>query len=153
MTTAAPSLLASRAEASVEEAAPSRSRRPLVIGLAVAAVLAGAGGWYAATRGHESTDDAQIDAEVVAVPARTAGTVLRLDFVENQAVKAGDLLAELDDEGPRARLAEATPRSSPRRPPPTPPRPTRRSSPPTRWATRPSPTRPSSPPPPAPPRR
>ncbi|HEY1547278.1 MAG TPA: HlyD family secretion protein [Kofleriaceae bacterium] len=58
-------------------------------------------------RGHESTDDAQIDADVVLVPTRVGGLVKSVSFVENQRVKAGDLLAELDDSTLKARLAQA----------------------------------------------
>ena len=44
--------------------------------------------------------------EVVAVPARLGGTITKILFVENQRVKAGDELAELDDAPVKARLAE-----------------------------------------------
>jgi membrane fusion protein (multidrug efflux system) len=84
-----------------------RSRRTLAIGaLALAAALGGGRYWMYA-HAHESTDDAQVDAEIVAVPAKLTATVKKIHFVENQEVKAGDLLAELDDEAPRARLEQA----------------------------------------------
>lgn len=83
------------------------SRAPAILGgLALVGALAG-GGYYLAHRGFESTDDAQFDAEIVSVPARTPSVVTRLLFVENQRVKAGDLLAELDPEPARAKLALA----------------------------------------------
>jgi membrane fusion protein (multidrug efflux system) len=44
---------------------------------------------------------------VVAVPARVAGLVTKVNFIENQRVKAGELLAELDDAPLKAKLAEA----------------------------------------------
>jgi membrane fusion protein (multidrug efflux system) len=44
---------------------------------------------------------------VIAVPARQGGVVARVLFTENQQVKAGELLAELDDEPLKARLAQA----------------------------------------------
>jgi membrane fusion protein (multidrug efflux system) len=43
----------------------------------------------------------------VSVPARTAGTIARIRFVENQTVHAGDVLAEIDDDQVKARLAQA----------------------------------------------
>jgi membrane fusion protein (multidrug efflux system) len=68
--------------------------------------LAGSGtGYWAMTRGIESTDNAQVDADLVAVPARVAGVVTRVHFEENQRVKEGDLLAELDDTPALARLS------------------------------------------------
>jgi len=92
---------------SVAVAPVARSRRSWYIGLGLAAAVAAGTGIYASTLGHESTDDAQVDAEVVAVPAKTSGTVSKLLFTENQNVKAGDLLAELDDDAPKAKLVQA----------------------------------------------
>jgi membrane fusion protein (multidrug efflux system) len=82
------------------------SKRSILGLVATAAVLSG-GGWYARSQGHESTDDAQVDAEVVAVPARAAGTITRICFTDNQTVRAGELLATLDDDVAKARLGQA----------------------------------------------
>jgi membrane fusion protein (multidrug efflux system) len=45
---------------------------------------------------RESTDDAQIDGHIDPVSARVSGTVVRVLVEDNQFVKAGDLLTELD---------------------------------------------------------
>jgi membrane fusion protein, multidrug efflux system len=45
---------------------------------------------------YESTDDAQIDGDIYAVTSRIAGTVMAVYVQDNQAVKAGQLLVELD---------------------------------------------------------
>jgi membrane fusion protein (multidrug efflux system) len=45
---------------------------------------------------YESTDDAQIDGDIYAITSRIAGTVKAVHVEDNQAVKAGDLLVELD---------------------------------------------------------
>ena len=60
-------------------------------------------GWYATHAGLEDTDDAQLDADVVSVPARIGGLVEKVLFVENQRVKAGDVLVELDHGAARRR--------------------------------------------------
>lgn len=92
-------------DAAAERSPTSRKR---LVGAIVALVVAGgAGAWYIHGRGIETTDDAQVDGEVVAVPARLAGPVTHVHFVENQKVKAGDLLVELDDSQAKARLAQA----------------------------------------------
>jgi membrane fusion protein (multidrug efflux system) len=70
-------------------------------------VVAGLGSYLYQQRGIESTDDAQIDADVLSVPARIGGTVRALQFEDNQQVAAGQLLAELDDAPARARFAQA----------------------------------------------
>jgi len=86
---------------------PARSpRRFIFLGLAGAVVLAGAF-WFVSRLGHETTDDAQVDGDVVSVPARTGGIVTKVFFTDNQLVKANEPLAELDGELPKARLLQA----------------------------------------------
>jgi membrane fusion protein (multidrug efflux system) len=67
----------------------------VAIGIALVAGV-GAGVWWWATRGQESTDDAQVDAHVTPVASRVGGTVLRVPVTDNQQVKEGDVLVELD---------------------------------------------------------
>ncbi len=88
-------------------AASTPSRRNVLMAAGLLAVAVAGGSWYRATLGHETTDDAQVDAEVVSVPARTGGTIAHIRFVENQTVHAGDVLAEIDDDQAKARLAQA----------------------------------------------
>jgi membrane fusion protein (multidrug efflux system) len=80
-------------------------RRAIFIGLASVAVAIGAY-WYVSHIGHEKTDDAQVDGDVVGVNARMTGIVAKVNFTDNQKVKAGDVLVELDDTPARARLAQ-----------------------------------------------
>src|SRR5882724_2581113 len=84
----------------------SNKRRLIMLSLLAAFILSGAG-WWVAHRGLEATDDAQLDADVVAVPSRAGGTVLAVHFTDNQRVEAGALLVELDDAQAKAKLAEA----------------------------------------------
>jgi membrane fusion protein (multidrug efflux system) len=79
----------------------------MILGIVAAVAIGGGGLWYLTHRGLENTDNAQIDGEVVPVPARVGGVVTKIAFSENQRVKAGDLLAELDSAPAQARLAEA----------------------------------------------
>ena len=44
----------------------------------------------------EDTDDAQVNGHLIQVSARIAGQVIKVDVEENQLVKAGDPIAELD---------------------------------------------------------
>ena len=78
-----------------------------VAGGAVALAIVGGGGWWFLHRGEEATDDAQVDAEVVPVPARVGGVVAAVTFRENQVVHEGDVLATIDDALPKAKLAAA----------------------------------------------
>jgi membrane fusion protein, multidrug efflux system len=45
---------------------------------------------------RESTDDAQVDGHIDPISARVSGTVIKVYYDDNQQVKAGDLLVELD---------------------------------------------------------
>ncbi len=67
-----------------------------IVAVVVLALLAaGAFVWhYYSVR--ESTDDAQIDGHIDPVSPRISGTVLRVLHDDNELVKAGDLLVELD---------------------------------------------------------
>ena len=89
-------------------AAPSAGsrRRSIALVVALAAVAIGGVAWFL-RQGRESTDDAQVDAEVVAVPSRATGVIAKVLFVENQSVASGDVLAELDDASAKAKLAQA----------------------------------------------
>ncbi len=78
------------------ELAQPQSRRKGII-LVVIAVLAlvAAGLWWRSTF-YEDTDDAQINGHLLQISSRIAGQVVKVDVEENQVVKAGDTIAELD---------------------------------------------------------
>jgi membrane fusion protein (multidrug efflux system) len=59
------------------------------------------------TKDEVSTDDAQTDADVVPVSARVSGVVLKMHVQDNQEVKAGELIAEIDPADYNAKLVAA----------------------------------------------
>ncbi len=59
------------------------------------------------TRNEVSTDDAQVDADVVPVSARVGGVVLKMHVSDHQAVKKGQVLAEIDAADYQAKLTAA----------------------------------------------
>jgi len=84
-----------------------RSRRPLVFG-GIALVLAAAGTTYwVHSRHFEETDDAQIDGNISNVSPRVAGNVSAVYVLEDQKVRAGDVLAEIDPADLEIGVAEA----------------------------------------------
>jgi membrane fusion protein (multidrug efflux system) len=95
--------------AAAEAEAPKRgSKRPFIILSVVVLILVGSIGGYAlSTAGEESTDDAQVEADVVAVGARVGGQVLRAPVKENTFVKKGELLLEIDGADYQARVKQA----------------------------------------------
>jgi membrane fusion protein, multidrug efflux system len=66
-------------------------------------------GWYWWTNGRfiESTDDAYIGGEVTTLSSKVAGFIETVAVVDNQSIKAGDLLVKIDDRDYRAQLARA----------------------------------------------
>lgn len=78
------------------ESAQPKSRRNIMMAIAlVVLALAAVGIWWMYTF-SESTDDAQINGHLIQVSARISGQVTKVYVGENQVVKAGDMIAELD---------------------------------------------------------
>jgi len=69
-------------------------RRYFLIGLIV--LLVAGLTFYLVNRGFESTDDAFIEAHVLQISPQIAGLVSKVYVEDNQQIKAGDLLVELD---------------------------------------------------------
>lgn len=85
-----------------------RGKRSLVILLSIVAVGGGIAAWQlVANAGLESTDNAQIEAEIVPVPVRVGGVVVEIAVHENQRLAKGDVIARIDDVPAKARLAQA----------------------------------------------
>jgi len=86
------------ASASLDNASAKRKPRTKIL-LGVAGVLlitaAAAAGYYFFA-GWESTDDAQIDGYVNPISSRVAGYITKVYVEDNQYVKAGTLLAQID---------------------------------------------------------
>jgi membrane fusion protein (multidrug efflux system) len=87
---------------------PAPRRKALIV-LPLLTALAAAGGALALLggAGKETTDDAQIEGHVAYVAPHVAGQVKRVLVKDNQHVKAGDVLVELDDRDLNVRLASA----------------------------------------------
>jgi membrane fusion protein (multidrug efflux system) len=77
------------------ETTPPKRRRGIIIAVVVILVLVGLGFWWHSTY-YEDTDDAQINGHLIQISARIAGQVIHVDVDENQQVKKGDPIAELD---------------------------------------------------------
>lgn len=89
----------------------SKSHRRLVklalICLAILVVVIVGLRYYFYARAHESTDDAFIAGHTTAISPKVASYVNRVYIDDNQHVKQGDLLVELDARDFEARLAQA----------------------------------------------
>ena len=94
------------------QAPRSRRRRagPILLGLGLIVLgIAGLYGWHWWTVGRflETTDDAYLQADKVIVAPRIAGYVAEVLVGDNQPVKAGEVIARLDDREYRVALKQA----------------------------------------------
>jgi membrane fusion protein (multidrug efflux system) len=93
------------------EGSPALARRDkkpfLILGGVVILLAAGSGVYLLATANQESTDDAQVEADVVPIAARVSGQIAKRAVEDNQRVKQGDLLIQIDDADFAARLKQA----------------------------------------------
>lgn len=81
----------------------------LYIALAIAAVLTILiyTAWLIFGAGKQETDDAEVHADVVQVAARVAGQIIQVDIGDNQRVKKGQLIAEIDPSDAKVKLDQA----------------------------------------------
>jgi len=108
---AAPPPPASPAPAGAAAKAGKRGRALLIVGVIVLAIAIGVFAyWTLVARFHESTDDAYVNGNVVAISAREAGTVMAITVDNTGMVTAGQVLVRLDpaDAQLEVQQAEAT---------------------------------------------
>jgi membrane fusion protein (multidrug efflux system) len=79
----------------------------IAIVLVLAAVATGVVLWWLHADTYESTDDAQVEAHFSAIGSRVAGTVTAVYIEENQFVKVGQPIADLDPRDYQVALDQA----------------------------------------------
>jgi len=79
----------------IQNAQPPSRRRAIILVVVLVLVLVAVGLWWRSTF-SEDTDDAQVNGHLIQISSRISGQVSRVDVDENQLVKAGDVIAELD---------------------------------------------------------
>jgi membrane fusion protein (multidrug efflux system) len=96
----APQTAPAQTAPAVAPAAPKK-RRSFVLPVVVLAALAGAGwygyDWWTNGRFLVSTDDAYIEGDIATISPKVTGYVAKVNVFANQEVKAGDVLATLDN--------------------------------------------------------
>jgi membrane fusion protein (multidrug efflux system) len=74
---------------------PKSSRKGIIVVVLLVLVVVAVAVWWHSTF-SEDTDDAQVNGHLIQVSSRIAGQVIKVDVEENQVVKMGDTIAELD---------------------------------------------------------
>jgi membrane fusion protein, multidrug efflux system len=84
------------------------SSRGKIVAIAIAALAAASGAvYYVRSLSFEDTDDAQVDGDISAVSPKVSGQLTAVHVVENQRVKAGDLIAEIEPADFEVAVAQA----------------------------------------------
>ena len=88
---------------------PFYKRRGVIIIAAVVLLLGAIFGirYWLYARSHETTDDAFIDGHIIQISPKVSGYVAKIYVTDNQQVKEGDLIAELDARDYEVRLQQA----------------------------------------------
>jgi len=88
-----------------------RTLRRILLGSAAAIVVAGAAGfgayWVKTGRYLQSTDDAYVQADYTTIAPKVSGYIQDVLVEDNQPVKAGQVLARIDDRDFKTALAQA----------------------------------------------
>lgn len=94
-----------RAEEKPQPLVGANTRRALIVGgiLSIAAVI----GLLVYYHNRESTDDAQVDGHITPVAAKISGRVGKVLVLDNQQVKAGELLIQIDPADYQSALDQA----------------------------------------------
>jgi membrane fusion protein (multidrug efflux system) len=88
--------------------APKRAKRLyLILIAAVVLILLAYGAFALVGSGKETTDDAQVAADIVSVAPRVPGQIVAVHVTENQPVQRGALIAEIDPRDAEVKLAQA----------------------------------------------
>jgi len=89
-------------------------RKRVMAAIAAVVVLAVVLVFWLRSRGHEATDDAQVDGRITQIAAKVGGPVLKVNVDNNNAVGAGTVLVQIDPrdyevavEKAKAELADA----------------------------------------------
>lgn len=80
--------------------------KPLIFGPLLVLILV-ATGYYIHGQAYEATDDAAIEGHVVPISAKVSGHIQKVYVDDNQTVKGGELLLELDPRDFEAQLTQA----------------------------------------------
>ncbi|MDX6406739.1 MAG: rane fusion protein multidrug efflux system [Blastocatellia bacterium] len=88
---------------------PVYKRPGFLIGAAVVLLIAAVIGvrYWLYARSHETTDDAFIDGHIIQVSPKASGYIAKVYVTDNQNVKAGDLVAEIDPRDYEAKVVQA----------------------------------------------
>ena len=89
----------------IEDTRPEYKKKRVIVPCITAIIFLMAGIIYGIhTIYYKSTDDAFVEGHIITIAPRVSGIVLKLNVEDNQEVKKGDLLLEIDSKDYEAKL-------------------------------------------------
>ena len=95
------------AQSDANDGKPASKRPFVIVAVVILAGIVALVTHLMHTRDQESTDDAQVEGDVVAISVRVPGLVVAVPAEDNHRIKKGDLIAQVDDTEYAARLKQA----------------------------------------------
>jgi len=97
-----------QADTSTQPTNKKTSKKPLIVTLTLLLVgLMGASYWYSYGQYFESTDNAYLAGDITSISSKVVGFVNKSYVIDNQRVKEGDLLVEIDNQDFQTALSQA----------------------------------------------
>jgi membrane fusion protein (multidrug efflux system) len=90
-----------------DEAPEKKSGRKFIVIAVIILLVIGAGIFYWRSTFSEDTDDAQVDGDLYQVSSRVTGQVIKVYVEDNQQIKVGDPIAEIDPRDYQVALEQA----------------------------------------------
>jgi membrane fusion protein, multidrug efflux system len=90
-----------------DDAPEKKSGRKFIIIAVIILLVIGAGIFYWRSTFSEDTDDAQVDGDLYQVSSRVTGQVIKVYVEDNQQIKVGDPIAEIDPRDYQVALEQA----------------------------------------------
>jgi membrane fusion protein (multidrug efflux system) len=84
-----------------------KRKRLLIVGSILGVALIIGVFFYIRSKGYETTDNAQIDADIIPIRTSVSGYVKEVRFTDNTMVKKGDILLIINDDEFQARVLQA----------------------------------------------
>ena len=97
----------SEMQEATENKSAGKSKKVKILATVAAVIIAIVLYVWISAMGHEKTDNAQVDATIMPVRATVQGFVTKVNFTDNQMVKKGDVLIEIDSKDYITKVTQA----------------------------------------------
>jgi membrane fusion protein (multidrug efflux system) len=94
-------------EMNTNDSQKKKNKKPAIFGTVLGVIAIIGFIFYMKGKNLESTDNAQLDADIISIKSSVSGYIKSINFKDNEHVKMGDTLIIIDDTDLRTRVAQA----------------------------------------------